>query len=187
MECGETVLEVTGNCQQKLSWQGYGFHVTVPEGAVPSDVTIHLAVKAIVSGQFELPDDTYLVSAIYWVSSSQRFQKEVSVHLNHCASIGSVEEASNYKFIVGKCSQKALPYTFKIKDGMFPPQSQLATISVKEFSFFGAIFRGRRRPKLMYASHYYLRQVEPCKWEANFLVALGLPSQVQVRYNGKCF
>ena len=114
------------------------------------------------------------------LSSSKKFQKEVSVHLSHCAVIDTEEEASNYKFILGKCSQKSLPYTFKMKDGIFPPHSQLATLSVKEFSFFAAIFRGKKRPRLMYNSHYYLRHVEPHEWEASFLVTLGLPSQLQV-------
>ena len=180
IECGETVLEILGNKQQKLSWEGYGFHVTVPEGAVAIDITVHLAVKAILSGQFELPDNTCLVSAIYWVSASEIFQEEVSIHLNHCAIIGSEEEASNYKFILGKCSQKVLPYTFKIKEGTFLPHSQLGTISVKQFSFFAAIFQGLGKPQLKYISHYYLKEVEPTKWEAMFLVTIDLPPQVEV-------
>ena len=119
--CGETVLEITGSEQQKLSWDGYGFHLSVPDVAVPSDVTISLAVKAIISGQFQLPDDTHLVSSIYWVSASRLFDKEVSVHLEHCGIIDSEEEAYNYKFIVGKCSQKNLPYRFRTCDAVFPP------------------------------------------------------------------
>ena len=180
VECGETVLEVIGNHHQKLSWESYGFHVTVPEGAVPKDVTIHLAVKAILSGQFLLPDNTQLISAIYWISASQKFQKKVSIHLNHCAIIGSVDEASQYKFILGKCSQKTLPYTFKIKNGIFLPQSQLATISVKQFSLFGAVHEGPEKPTLTYIYHYYLKKVNPAEWEAMFLVTVDLPPQIEV-------
>ena len=180
VECGETVLEVTGNSHQKLSWEGYGFHVTVPAGAVPKDVTIHLAVKAILSGQFVLPNNTQLVSAIYWISASQKFQKKVSVHLNHCAIIGSPDEASKYKFILGKCSQKILPYTFKLKNGSFLPQSQLATISVKQFSFLGAVYEGPEKPPLKYVSHYYLKEVNPAEWEAMLFVTVDLPPQVEV-------
>ena len=180
VECGETVLEVTGNSHQKLSWKSYGFYVTVPEGAVPKDVTIHLAVKAILSGQFLLPNNTQLVSAIYWISASQKFQKKVSIHLNHCAIIASADEASKYKFILGKCSQKVLPYTFKIKNGIFLPQSQLATISLEQFSFVAAIHEGPEKPPLKYISHYYLKKDNPTELEAMLLVTVDLPAQVEV-------
>ena len=102
-----------------MSWDDYGFHLSVPDGAVSNDVTVSLPVKAILSGQFQLPEDTHLVSTIYWVSASQAFDKEVSVHLAHCGIISSEVEASNYKFIVGRCSQKDLPYKFKIRDAVF--------------------------------------------------------------------
>ena len=141
--CGETVLEVIGSRYQKVSWKRYGFQVTIPEGAVFKDATVHLAVKSILSGQFKLPDDACLVSDIYWVSASEKFLKAVSVHIQHCAMICSKEEASNYKFILGRCTQESRPYTFTEKDGIFTPNSQVATISVKQFSIFAVIFRGR--------------------------------------------
>ena len=182
-ECGETVLEIIGDKEQKLSWEGYGFHITVPDGAVSSDVTISLAVKCILSGQFELPDDAHLVSAIYWVSASEKFLKEVSVHVQHCAIINSEEEVSHYKFIVGKCSQQTLPYSFKILNGVFSPKSRLATISVKQFSFFAAIFWGWfGNSKCCYTSHYYLRHHpdRPTSWQFLFMLTPSLPSWLQV-------
>ena len=45
---------------------------------VPVDATsgpCDIAVKAIVAGQFELPDGTVLVSAVYAVSTSRRLHK----------------------------------------------------------------------------------------------------------------
>ena len=180
--CGETVLEVTGNEHRKVSWDDFGFHLSVPDGAVPSDVTVSLAVKAITSGQFQLPDDTHLVSSIYWVSGSRVFDKEVSVHIEHCAVINSAAEASNYKFIVGKCSQKNLPYNFKIRDGVFSPQSRLGTINVRQFSFFAAIFRGLRG-KCHYMSYCFIKNDtnKPSCWECVFLVTQNLTARVQVK------
>ena len=177
---GETLLEIIGSNYQKVSWNGYGFQVTVPEGAVSKDVTVYLAVKSILSGQFKLPDDTCLVSDIYWVSASESFLKSVSVHIQHCAIISSEAEASNYKFILGRCTQKSRPYTFTIKDGILAPHSQLATISVKQFSIFAVIFKGRGNPRLMYASHYYFQQVQPTRLEFMFLVTVDLESQHRV-------
>ena len=181
--CGETVLEITGSENQKISWNGYGFHLSVPDGAVPSDVTISLAVKAITSGQFQLPDNTHLVSSIFWVSASQLFDKEVSVHLEHCGIINSEEEASNYKFIVGRCSKKNLPYHFKIRDAVFPPHSHLGTINVKQFSFLATVFRGLwGKSKCRYMSHCFIKRNtrKPPRWECEFLVTQNLATCLRV-------
>ena len=85
--CGETVLEIIGSRYQKVCWKGYGFQVTIPEGAVFKDATVHLAVKSILSGQFKLPDDACLVSDIYWVTAREKFLKAVSVHIQHLSLI----------------------------------------------------------------------------------------------------
>ena len=181
--CGETVLEITGSEHQEFSWDDYGFHLSVPEGAVPSDVTVSLAVKAILSGQFQLPVDTHLVSSIYWVSASHLFDKKVSVHLEHCAIINSEEEASNYKFIIGRCSQKNLPYKFKIRDAVFSPKCRLGTITVRQFSFFATVFRGLwGESKHQYMSHCYIKcsTKEPHFWKCAFLVTQNLPTCLKV-------
>ena len=134
----ETVLEVVGDKPQKPEWPGYGFYIEVPDGALPPDVTASVAVKIIFAGQFELPEDSQLISAIYWISSSRAFLKEVTVNIQHGAVITSEEQCTEFKFIVAKCSQEVLPYKFKkIGKGLFNTHSQYAAIKVKQFSFFG--------------------------------------------------
>ena len=128
---GETILEVVGDKPQKLEWPGYGFYIEVPDGALPPGITAHVAVKVIFAGQFELPKDSQLISAIYWVSSSEVFQKEVAVNIQHCAVITSEEQCFEFKFIVARCSQEELPYKFKEKDGLFNMHTQYGTIKVK--------------------------------------------------------
>ena len=68
--CGETVLEVVGDKSQKLEWPGYGFNTEVPDGALTPGVIASVAVKAILAGQFRFPEDSQLISAIYWISGS---------------------------------------------------------------------------------------------------------------------
>ena len=71
----ETVLEVVGDKPQKVEWPGYGFFIEVPEGAVLPGVTASVGVKVILAGQFKFPENSQLISAIYWVSSSCRVCK----------------------------------------------------------------------------------------------------------------
>ena len=181
--CGQTLLEITENKKQ-VSWESHGFHLTIPEGAVPSGVTVRVAMKAILEGQFELPEDAQLVSAVYWVSASETFLKKVSVHIQHCARITSEEDAFDYKIIVGKSSQKSLPYTFQIRNGIFSPKSQLATISVKQFCFMGAIRRwwNNTKPPQLYARHCYLKckPNRPTSWTQLFMITQELDTWQQV-------
>ena len=136
---GETVLEVVGDKPQKLLWPGYGFYLEVPDRALAPGVTASVGVKMILSGQFTLPENTQLISAIYWISSSEVFLQEVAVNIQHCAVITTEEECSKFRFVVARCSQKVIPYTFKERKGLFKVHTQYATIKVKQFSMFAEI------------------------------------------------
>ena len=133
----ETVLEVVGDKPQKVEWPGYGFFIEIPEGAVPPGVTISVGVKVILAGQFKFPENRQLISAIYWVSSSMEFMKEVSVNIQHCAVVRSEDQCSQFKFIIAKCSQSQLPYRFREREGLFSSHTQYGAIKLKQFSLLG--------------------------------------------------
>ena len=100
-------------------------------------MTASVGVKVILGGQFELPENRKLISAIYWVSSSEVFIKEVAVNIQHCAVITSEEQCSQFKFVIAKCSQEKLPYKFKEKQGLFNQHTRYAAIKLKQFSLIG--------------------------------------------------
>ena len=110
---------MSANRAQKLVWPGCGFYIEVPEGALPPGVTASVAVKVISAGQFKLPENSELVSAIYWISCSEELLKPVSVNIQHCAIITNEEEFTKFKFIIAKCSQECLPYKFAEKKWKF--------------------------------------------------------------------
>ena len=167
--CGETVLEVVGDQSQKLVWPGYGFYLEVPDGALPPGVTASVAVKVILAGQFKLPENSQLISAIYWVSASEVFLKEVAVNIQHCAVIRSEQECSKFKFVVAKCFQKELPYILIEREGVFNAHTQYATIMVKRFSLFGET--GPEGTELRYtALKFYKPITNTAKVEFNFVV-----------------
>ena len=135
---GETVLEVVGDQPQKLEWPGYGFYIEVPEGSLPPGVTASVAVKVILGGQFQFPEGSQLISALYWISSSEVFLNEVAVNMQHCAVIKNEEQCSTFRFIIAKCSQEVLPYRFKERVGVFNSHTKYGTIKLKQFSVGGA-------------------------------------------------
>ena len=181
----ETVLEISGNGHQSVSWSGHGFRLTVPSGAVPDGTTISLAIKAILYGEFDLPADCQLMSAIYWIHSSHLFNRDVILHLEHCGVIESEAECSEYQFVAGRCSQADLPYLLSIREGgVFTPHSYEASVSVKQFSFYAITRRGGRRN----ARASYLSQVfyQPFRgkyvWQVDFVVTRCIPSLVEVSH-----
>ena len=174
----ETVIEVTGNGHQSLSWPGHGFRLTVPAGAVPPGSTISLAVKFILFGEFELPDNCQLVSAIFWIKASQLFSRDVTLHLHHCAIMESEAQCSQYKFVAGRCSQPDLPYKLVLREGgVFNPYTREASISVKQFSFYGIVHVGDKedsRPS--YIGQVFFRPYKGVYvWQVDFAVTRDIP------------
>ena len=125
----ETVIEVVGDKAQKLKWAGYGFYMEVPNGALPPGVTASVGVKVILTGQFKLPRNTQLISAIYCISFSKNFLKEVAINIHHFAVMMSEKQCSEFRFI--ECSQRELPYKFQKCEGLFTKHTQFAAIKLK--------------------------------------------------------
>ena len=176
----ETVLEVMGDKPQKLKWAGYGFFIEVPEGALPPGVTASVAVKVILGGQFQFPENRLLISALYWVSSSELFLKEVAVNIQHCAVIKNEEQCSTLKFIIAKCSQEVLPYRFKEREGVFNPHTQYGTIKCKQFSIFGETASAGQKILHMARMLYKQRTASPLSVNFHLVVVMNLEPFYQV-------
>ena len=177
----ETVIEVTGDGHQSLSWSGHGFRLTVPAGAVPKGTTISLAVKSILTGEFDLPKSFQLVSAIFWIKASQLFSRDVTLHLHHCGVIGSEAQCSQYRFVAGRCSQPDLPYKLVLREGgVFNQHTHEASISVKEFSFYAVV--GDEASELFYIGQAFYRSVEGMfVWKVDYVITKDMPSLIEVR------
>ena len=191
---GETVLTVVGDKPQELRWPDYGFYLDIPEGALPPDVTASVAVKVISGDQFELPENSQLISAVYWISSSEIFLKEVAVSIQHCAVITSEDQLSEFKFVIAKRFQEVLPYDskkngelvlsnhFKEREGLFSPHTQYGTIKLNQFSEI-AVTAPSDTETLITGLMYYKQQFpdsKSVKVDFHFVVVKNLEAYVQV-------
>ena len=61
----------------------------------------------------------------------------MAVNIQHFAVITGEEQCSKFSFIIARCSQKELPYTFHEREGSFNPHTQYGTIKLKQFSLVG--------------------------------------------------
>ena len=115
-----------------LDFKGYGLKLHVPEGALPAEVSeTQLDVQVSLSGHFQMPSDSRLTSALYWVTTPHKFIKPVSVEIQHCATLINDKQCSHLMFVHSMHSQKKLPYMFTEQDGgFFTPHSSYGLLSL---------------------------------------------------------
>ena len=179
-EIDETAFEIVGGKSQIREWPGHGLRLKVPANAVPAGTTARITIKALLDGEFEPPENSTLITAIYQITVSQPFKSFVTLFLQHCAVIESEAQSSEFQFVETKCTQSDPPYQLKvIKGGVFTKHSQEAYIQVKRFSRFAAICT--TNSKLLYYQQVFYRQFQGnYPWQLDFIVTRYIKSHIGV-------
>ena len=134
--CGKMTVVVHSSSAQQVTMEGFGLKLHIDEGSLPAGIhRCTLTIKASLAGQYEFPDNSYLVSAIFWLRCEPicKFTKPVTVEMQHCARSENVANLK-LKFVRAVCSQKQLPYTFKELGGDFTNHSSYGVVEVNGFS-----------------------------------------------------
>ena len=192
-----TTLTYNGSAESFV-WRRFGFKIHFPDNALPSEVKeCQVYITASLSGQFLFPEDTELISGIYWIICPQQFVKPVTVEVQHCATKQTHRKYSScFKFIVAKHSQKNLPYQFKILDGAFAPNSQYGSIKLTQSSGVGIVFKPihpmmqwlglyqpSHQPELdprSYCARLYYSNSGTNSWEVHFSITWSLELHMAV-------
>ena len=165
-----TTVEITPDQPLDFHWEGHGFKVHIPAGAITREWgRVTLCIQASLSGDYQLPDDGVLVSGVYWLSLHpyvERFDKKITISLQHCAS----DDDSSITFVTAKCIQETLPYTFKpLPGGVFSEKE--SSIQVYNITAFAAILRESPYRKWYVFRVFYIRKQTPNEYEAYITVA----------------
>ena len=156
----ETTFTLTPEAQS-FEFTGYGFKLHVPEGSLPPEVSeTQLNVRVSLSGQFQLPIDCELISAVYWLSCPHKFTKPLVVEIQHCAALSSDEQCEQLTFVRTMCTQKELPYTFTEEGGVFSHHSSYGTLSLSHFSGLGVLRRLLKRHRVQPTPPYSLQTTQ---------------------------
>ena len=147
-----------------FEWKGYGVRLSISEDSLPTGIEeCEINIKASLSGPFELPEDLELLSPVFWISALCKFQKLVTLQIQHCASRDEAPFA-NLNFISTKRSQKTLPYTFKQLDGgRFSAHSSYGGIQLSHFC--GVAIAGRKGTPQAYCAQICYTMKEPFDWK----------------------
>ena len=128
-----------------FEWREYGFMLHVPEGSLPPEMTqTTVDVRVSLSGQFEFPEDSDLVSATYWLSCPHKFMKPLDVEFQHCAAITDPSHCSQLRFVISKSTQGSICKFKELEGGTFSQHSSYGRISLTDFSGLGIVRTLRR-------------------------------------------
>ena len=165
---------VVSTKEGSFEWIGYGLGLSISEDCLPTDMEeCRINIKASLSGPFQLPGDSDLLSPVFWISALCKFEKPVTLEIQHCASRDEASFA-DLNFISTKCSQKELPYTFKQLDGgRFPADSSYGRIQLGHFSGIG-ITGKKGTPQAYCAQICYTIKEEASDWRFYFFITKDL-------------
>ena len=97
-----------------------------------------MAITALAGGEFEFPEDSELVSAVYVISISKPLLKPLTVSIQHCVLLETPEQCNSLQFVRALIDDAILPYQFKLlSGGHFTPGNQYGFISLSQFSLIG--------------------------------------------------
>ena len=169
-----------------------------PDNALPPEVDeCQVHVESSLCGQFQFPENTELISRVYWITTDQEFAKPVTVEFQHCAKPEYVE---NLTFVVTKHTPEDLPYKFNILDGgLFSLGTQYGSINLTHFCGLGIHYRPLHPPSLMqrlccrclnlgsYHVESYFSRLYYCdsisgthSWELYFVITWNLDLHIEV-------
>ena len=157
-----------------FEWKGYGLRLSIFQDSLPTGMEeCRMNIKASLSGPFKLPEDSDLLSPVFWISAPCKFKKLVTLEIQHCASRDEASFA-DLNFISTKRSQKELPYRFKQLDGgKFPADSSYGSIQLSHFCGIGIAGR-KGTPRAYCAQIYYTIKEEASDWRFYFFITKDL-------------
>ena len=122
-----------------LNWEKYGLRITIPQEALPLYDTVEVAIAALVGGEFILPEDTELVSAVYVISVSKPLLKPVQLEIQHCVFIEKPVHSNYLSFATAPSDQASCEFQPVKGAGEFFIGSRYGSIYITEFSWWSII------------------------------------------------
>ena len=152
---------MTNSDKLHFTWEGYGLHLYIPEGALPPEIEqCTISIKATVEGNYVFPKNSHLVSAVYWFHCDPKcqFSKPIILEIQHCAKELNLQTLSFVKATTteGKPEIKFFK-TLGYCGGIFPSCDSYGFIFLDKFCGYGVVQEGSEDRQYR-ADIYYLPQ-----------------------------
>ena len=138
---GQKLFVFQGDHSQSFNWNECGLRLSCPQGALSSsDERCEVAIVALAGGQFNLPERTKLVSAIYAISVSKTLLKPLTLELQHCVALETKAQTDCLFFVRAPHVGCDLNAEFTIMEGgKFYPGSWYGSITHSHFCKVGVV------------------------------------------------
>ena len=172
----EFTVSTHGN---NFEWKGYGMKLCVPAGSLPGGMgECRVNIRASVSGQFQLPEGSVLLSPVFWIMAPCKFTKLATLEIQHCA-LRDATTLSDLSFVSANCSQKDLPYRFgQLDGGVFTTHSLYGRIQLSHFSGVGVA--GSKETPRSYCAHLYHTVKQIYDWRYYLAITQDLEAHITV-------
>ena len=88
-------MQVT-NEEQHIVWKEYGLRLHITPNSLPEDLNqCNVKIEVALSGNFQLPEDGVLVSAVYSFShdlGNKELRHSVTLEMQHCANTSTLND-----------------------------------------------------------------------------------------------
>ena len=145
----EVVSIKWSNKSQTIDLKEYGCLIHFPPN-VSMKEEFQLTVGVSLSGNFDLPKNTTLVSATYYIETSSELLKPIKIEIEHCVS---TEHLNKLTFARADAGNKTPPYHFEsLAEGAFTSGIHWGVIEVSTFSLITSICN-ETCPLIAYSGH----------------------------------
>ena len=175
---------IQGDSSYLFNWEENGIIISVPQGTLSPTETSRVEVTVLVGGQFQLPEGTELVSAVYGISLSKPLLKPVKLEIQHCLHLVTQDDANCLSFAIAPIGS-TLPYQFQLKDeGQFYHGESYGSIWLSKFSLVTFVRRlFRCSPVCIYVGKVFYEEKKVHEWLMRFVVTKYLNALDRVRVN----
>ena len=148
-----------------VDWDKFGCRLQIPEGSIPQGEVGTLDLYAIYSGPFQFPEDSFPVSAFYFISLSHDLQKPATLELEHSYIINNDDDAAQLT-IASANTSTGPPYNFTPVDGGSFLPGKYARINLTSFSINNVLSKSSE-----YTLSFFLVEVHyPKKYKAKLFI-----------------
>ena len=148
----ELSLQVT-NSEHYFSWSQFGLSLHIPEDSLPEGIQqCSIFIKPRTMGDYKLPENSHLVSAVYSVKCVPKckFLQPITLEIQHCAKPKNTHKLSFARAVQSSSEQKVSFYVVEAGessqiDGIlcsyFPHHTSYGFVELSKFCQFGVIQR----------------------------------------------
>lgn len=170
---------------QTVDWERFGFKLHVPPEAF-SEQYVNVTIGVSLSGNFKLPTNSTLVSAVYYVETSTKLLQPVTMEMEHCIIARSQENLQSLYFATATTLSDHPHYKFDIlSGGIFSVSNSWGSIRVTSFSLNSIIsrftgFLGIAPPIIGYSAQIYQKKESAAIFNIRLVVTRHLSSCEEV-------